>query len=141
MFLFSEPGVALSLFPRRRPFYATMRTFIVPIEIMFLYSNPRTVIAITVIMPLLQFRPGPPGLSVLLRSHSQRLIGNRDSRNVGDPAKRGSDGRLIHLITRLFVGSPTRPRGGTTRGQDASPLSFEDAAQKLSGLKGACMEG
>ncbi|KAK2852876.1 hypothetical protein Q7C36_008077 [Tachysurus vachellii] len=46
------------------------------------------------------FRLGPPGLAVLLRSHSARLIGNRDSRNVSDAAKRGSGGRLVHSFTQ-----------------------------------------
>lgn len=66
-------------------------------------------------MLLLQFRPG---LSVPLRSHSAQLIGNRDSKNVGDAAKKGSGGRLAHLITRLLAHPPDCR--GTTGGQDAS---------------------
>lgn len=100
-----------------------MLTFIASIycEIMFSYSNARTVIAITVIMLLLQFQLGPPGLSIPLHSHSARLIGNRDSRNVGNAAKRGRGGLLVHLITRALVYPPGC--GGTMGGR--MPLSFE----------------
>lgn len=112
-------------------------------EIIFIHLYGRAVIAITVIMLLLQFRLWPPGLPVPLRSHSARLIGNRDSKNVDDAAKRGSDRCLVHLITRTLAHSPGY--GGTTEGQDASVfwacnwMQQKKQKTKLSDLKGACM--
>lgn len=82
---------------------------------------------VTVIMLLIQFRLGPPGLSVPLQLHCAWLIGNRDSRNVDDDAKRGSSGRLVHSITR----SHTYPAVGVLHGgQDASVFQLATGCSK-----------